>query len=108
MADEPTIGELARVIGGLQRSIESLSGKVLTVEVWKAEKESMEFRLRENEKDIATLEAKHTAEREKREREKASADNRATANRRQWLLAMWSAFLAPVFVGIVLAWMLKG
>ena len=107
MADEPTIGEIARLIAGLQRTVEQLAGKVLTVEVWKAEREAMEFRIRENEKDIATLEAKHAAEREKREREKAEADVRASASRRQALLAIFTAFIAPVFVGIVLAWMLR-
>jgi hypothetical protein len=108
VADEPTIGEVVRLIAGLQRTVEQLAGKVLTVEVWKAEREAMEFRIRETEKDIATLEARHDAERTKREQEKRDADNRAASNRRQALVAVFTAFIAPVFVGIALAWMLKG
>lgn len=108
MADEPTIGEVVRILAGLQRTIDQLAGKVLTVEVWKAEKESMDFRMRENEKDIATLEAKATAEREKREREKAEADSRAAANRRQALFAILTAVIAPILVGVILAATLKG
>ncbi|MFI6681865.1 hypothetical protein [Kribbella sp. NPDC050470] len=108
MADEPTIGEVVRVIADLRRSVDQLAGKVLTVEVWKAERESIELRLRENEKDIAALEARTTADREKREREKAEADNRAASNRRQALIAVLTSIIAPVFVGVVLAVILKG
>lgn len=103
VADEPTIGELARVIDGLRRSVEQLASKVLTVEVWKAERELMELRIHENEKDIASLEAKTVAEREKREREKADADNRAKSLRTQFLFAIVTAVIAPIIVGIVLA-----
>lgn len=108
MADEPTIGEVVRILAGLQRTIEQLSSKVLTVEVWKAEKESMDFRMRENEKDIVTVQAEAKAEKEKREREKAEADNRATAQRRQALFAVFTAVIAPILVGIILAATLKG
>lgn len=108
MSDEPTIGELARVIGELRRSIESLAGKVLTVEVWRAERELLEARIHENEKDIATLEAKATAEKEKREREKAEADARAASNRRNALFAVFTALIAPIVVAFVVAAFLKG
>ena len=108
MADEPTIGELVRGFADLRRAIDQLAGKVLTVEVWKAERESMEFRIRETEKDIASLDAEAKAERKQREQEKAEADNRAAANRRTTLFAILTAFIAPILVGIVLAWMLKG
>ena len=108
MGDEPTIGEVVRVIADLRRSVDQLAGKVLTVEVWKAEKESMDFRMRENEKDIASLEAKQNAEREKREREKSETDNRAKSLRTQFLFAILTALIAPILVGVVLALVQKG
>lgn len=108
MADEPTIGEVVRILADLRRSFDQLAGKVLTVEVWKAERESMEFRIRENEKDIAKLEAEAAADRDKREREKAEADNRAAAQRRQALFAVFTALIAPILVGIILAATMKG
>ena len=108
MADEPTIGEVVRLISSLQRTVDQLAGKVLTVEVWKAEREAMEFRIRETEKDIANLEAQQRADREKREADKTAADNRAAANRRQALVAVFTAIIAPILVGAVLAWILKG
>lgn len=108
MADEPTIGEVVRILADLRRSFDQLAGKVLTVEVWKAERESMEFRIRETEKDIATLEAEAKADRKQREQEKSAADIRAASHRRQALFAILTAFIAPIVVGIVLAVILKG
>lgn len=108
MADEPTIGEVVRILADLRRSFDQLAGKVLTVEVWKAERESMEFRIRETEKDIATLDAEAKADRKQREQEKAAADLRAATARRQALFAILTAFIAPIVVGIVLAVILKG
>jgi RNase P/RNase MRP subunit p29 len=108
VADEPTIGEVVRILADLRRSFDGLAGKVLTVEVWKAERESMEFRIRETEKDIATLEAKAQADRDKREQEKTAADIRAASARRQVLLAVVTSFVFPVLVAIVLAATLKG
>lgn len=108
MADEPTIGEVVRILADLRRSFDQLAGKVLTVEVWKAERESMEFRIRETEKDIATLDAEAKADRKQREQEKAAADLRASGARRQVLFAILTAFIAPIVVGVVLAVILKG
>lgn len=119
MADDPSNGELARGIASLQRAVEQLSSKVLTVEVWKAEKESMDFRMREVEKDqaaleakqakdVASIEAKMAAEKDKREREKAAADNRAATHRRNITIAVLTSIIAPIIVGLVLAWILKG
>jgi F0F1-type ATP synthase assembly protein I len=88
--------------------MDQLSGKVLTVEVWKAEREAMEFRIRETEKDIATLEAKTSADRDKRELEKQDQDSRAKALRTQFVFAILTAVIAPILVGIVLAATLKG
>lgn len=108
MAEEPTIGEVVRILAGLQRTIEQLSSKVLTVEVWKAERESMEYRIRENEKDIATLEAKTQADRDKRDQEKDTETSRANAQRREARFAIFTAVIAPILVGVVLAITLKG
>jgi hypothetical protein len=108
VADEPTIGEVVRVIADLRRSVDQLAGKVLTVEVWKAERESMEFRIRETEKDIATLDAEAKADRKQRENEKTAADNRSAAQRRQALFAVLTALVFPILVGVVLAATLKG
>jgi hypothetical protein len=108
MADEPTIGEVVRILADLRRSFDQLAGKVLTVEVWKAERESMEFRIRETEKDIANLDAEAKADRKQREQEKAAADIRAASARRQVLLAVVTSFVFPVLVAIVLAATLKG
>lgn len=108
VADEPTIGEVVRVIADLRRSVDQLAGKVLTVEVWKAERESMEFRIRETEKDIATLDAEAKAERKQREQEKAAADNRAAAARRQTLFAILTALVFPILSAIAVAVILKG
>ena len=108
MADEPTIGEVVRLIAGLQRTIDQLAGKVLTVEVWKAERESMEFRIRENEKDIATLDAETRAERKQREQEKADADHRAKSLRTQFMFSIVTALIAPILVGVVLILVQKG
>lgn len=108
MADEPTIGEVVRILADLRRSFDQLAGKVLTVEVWKAERESMEFRIRETEKDIATLDAETKADRKQREQEKAAADIRASGNRRTVLLAVVTSFVLPILVAIVLTVTLKG
>lgn len=108
MADEPTIGEVVRLLAGLQRTVDKLDSKVLTIEVWRAERELIESRIRENEKDITTLEAKVTAERDKREREKAEADTRAASHRRQALFAVLTSLVFPILVAIVLAVILKG
>jgi len=106
--DEPTIGEVVRLIAGLQRTVDQLSGKVLTVEVWKAERESMEFRIRENEKDIATVQAEAKAERDIRQNEKRLADERASTMRRQSIFAVLTSFVAPILVGLIVALLLKG
>lgn len=108
MADEPTNGELARILADLRRSFDQLAGKVLTIEVWKAERESMEFRIRENEKDIATLDAETKAERKQREAEKATADARAASHRRQALFAILTSLVFPILVAIVVAVIVKG
>jgi len=118
-ADEPTIGEVMRTLNGLQRaveqsqaslqrSVEQLSTRVLTVEVWKAEREAIEIRLRETEKDIATLEARAEAERAKREAEKRAADDRASSLRRQAIFAVFTSFLGPIAVGVIVAVVLRG
>lgn len=108
MADEPTIGEIARLIAGLQRTVDQLAGKVLTVEVWKAERESMEFRIRENEKDIATLDAETKAERKQRDAEKAAAEARAATHRRQALFAILTSLVFPILVAVAVAVIVKG
>ena len=108
MADEPTIGEVVRILADLRRSFDQLAGKVLTVEVWKAERESMEFRIRETEKDIADLAAEAKADRKQRETEKAAADNRAATNRRQALFAVLTSLVFPILVAVALAVILKG
>ena len=108
MADEPTIGEVVRILADLRRSFDQLAGKVLTVEVWKAERESMEFRIRETEKDIATLDAETKADRKQREQEKAAADIRAASSRRQMLGAVVTSFVFPILVAVILAVILKG
>lgn len=108
MADEPTIGEVVRILADLRRSFDQLAGKVLTVEVWKAERESMEFRIRETEKDIADLAAEAKADRKQREQEKSSADIRAASSRRQVLLAIVTSFVLPILVAVALAVILKG
>jgi hypothetical protein len=119
VADEPTIGEVMRTLNGLQRfveqsqasvqrSVEQLAIRVLTVEVWKAEREAIEIRLRENEKDIATLEARAEAERSKREAEKRAADDRASSMRRQAIFAVFTSVIAPIAVGVIIALVLKG
>ena len=108
MADEPTIGEVGRAVADLRRSVDQLASKVLTVEVWKAERESMEFRIRETEKDIADLAAEAKADRKQREQEKSSADIRAASSRRQVLLAIVTSFVLPILVAVALAVILKG
>lgn len=108
MADEPTLGEIGRGMESLRRAMEALANKVLTVEVWKAEREAMEFRIRETEKDIANLDAEARSDRKQREQEKAAADIRAASARRQVLLAVVTSFVLPVLVAIVLSATLKG
>ena len=108
MADEPTNGELARILADLRRSFDQLAGKVLTIEVWKAERESMEFRIRENEKDIATLDAETKAERKQRDAEKAAAEARAASHRRQALFAILTSLVFPILVAVVVAIIVKG
>lgn len=108
MADEPTIGEVVRILADLRRSFDQLAGKVLTVEVWKAERESMEFRIRETEKDIAALDAEAKAERKQREVEKASADARAASHRRQALFAVLTSLIFPILVAVAVAVIVKG
>jgi septal ring factor EnvC (AmiA/AmiB activator) len=100
--DEPTLGEVSRQIASLARTVEQLAGKVLTVEVWRAERELIETRLRENEKDISDAIADAKSEREKRERERHELQVQAAAHRRTTILALITAFVAPVVTGIVL------
>jgi hypothetical protein len=108
VADEPTIGEVARLIGEFRKDFAQFRREVLTVEVWKAERELMELRIRENEKDITDLASDLKAERDKRAQEKHEADNRAATNRRQALFAVLTALVFPILVAIVLAAFLKG
>lgn len=55
--DEMTPGEVGRSILRIERAVRDLAGRVLTVEVWKAEREALELRIRENEKDVAAAQA---------------------------------------------------
>lgn len=98
MADEPTIGEVVRILADFRRSFDQLASKVLTVEVWKAEREHIEYRLREAEKEVAEVKAKAHADREKREAERDAAIKQASATRRQALFAVLTAFVLPLLV----------
>jgi hypothetical protein len=108
VADEPTLGEIGRGLEAVRRAMDQLSGKVLTVEVWKAEKESMDFRMRENEKDIATVQAEAKADRDKREQEKDAETVRANTQRREIRFILFTALIAPIIVGVAVAWVMKG
>lgn len=47
MTDDVTTGELARAIARVERSVAALRSEVLTVPVWKAEREYLDHRLAE-------------------------------------------------------------
>ena len=106
--NEPTIGEVMRTLAGLQKSVDQLASVVLTVPVWKAEREHIEYRLREVEKAEAEAKANARAEREKRESERSEAIKIAAATRRQVIFAVLTSFVAPVLVGVVFAYVGRG
>lgn len=100
MADDPSPGELMRGLADIRRSLDSLSAKVMTVDVWKAEREGLEYRLRETEKDISDLSAKRIADvKMHEENRKADAEKRTTDRR-----MVFVALIAPLLLLALQVW----
>lgn len=89
MADEPTSGELMRSIAELRRSVDTLAGKVMTVDLWRAEREAMDYRIRETEKDLADLHSRRNTDVEKR-----NSDRRM----------IFAALIAPILLLALQVW----
>lgn len=113
--DEPSNAELARNITQLTRSIEVLSGKVLTVDVWSAERVTIDLRIAGVSERTSANDAAVKAESAERKAERAAdqikRDAEATkvqAFRRQIIFAISTAVLAPIFVAVVTVLILKG
>ncbi len=94
--DEPSLGELSRNIQALTRSVEMLSGRVVTTEVWSTERQMIDLEQIEKAKQEAA------AEREK-DRSEAKADrDKVQSFRRSIIFAISTALFAPILTGIVL------
>lgn len=107
MADEPTLGEIGRGLDSLRRAMEQLSGKVLTVDVWKAEREGFELRFVTLARDLTSLQVEVQAAKDKANRDKEAADSRAAANRRNTVFAVVTSVIGPIASGIILALVLR-
>lgn len=94
MPEDPTPGELMRGLMEVKKSLDALAGRVMTVDLWKAEREGLEYRLRETEKDISDLQAKRTSDNEKRDTEKRQAAEKRTNDRR----LVFAALIAPALL----------
>jgi hypothetical protein len=87
--------------------MEQMSSKVLTVDVWKAEREGFELRFVQVTKDITALQIDTKTDREKAANDKAAADIRAAASRRSAIIAVGTSVVAPIATGIFLTIILK-
>lgn len=87
--------------------MEQLSGKVLTVDVWRAEREAFELRFAQVTKDLNDLEVDVKTDREKARAAKKEADAAAAALRRQAVFAVLTSIVGPIATGVILALVLK-
>lgn len=107
--DEVTLGELDRNIRALVRSVEILSSRMITTDVWSTERQMIDLRLNvvtENTTAlVAALEKERTeriAEREK-DRLEAKADrDRVQSFRRSIVFAVMTSVIAPIVVALLL------
>lgn len=53
--DEPTLGEISRRLADVQDSVDKLAGRVITVDVWKVERELIDQRIKQSEDDITDI-----------------------------------------------------
>lgn len=67
MSDEPTLGEIGRGLENLRKAVDRLGEKVLTVEVWRVERESIEQRFKVIEDDVRELQTERKADATKAE-----------------------------------------
>lgn len=107
MADEPTLGEIGRGLESLRRAMEALAGKVLTVDVWKAEREGFELRFLQLTRDLTALQVDVKTDRDKAANDKKAADDKAAASRRSAIIAVFTSVVAPILTAIILTLVLK-
>ena len=107
MADEPTLGEISRGVESLRRAMEQLSGKVLTVDVWKAERQGFELRFAQVTEKVTALQLDVKSDREKAANDKKAAEASSAALRRQTIFAILTAIVGPIATGVILAVVLK-
>lgn len=88
MSVEPSPGELWRLL----ERIEGRLNKVLTTDVWTAERREIERRLNEGERERARLREQHERDMEAL-RTQREDDNKDRAQSRRWLIA---AVILPV------------
>lgn len=107
MADEPTLGEIGRGLEALRRALEGLAGKVLTVDVWKAEREGFELRFLQLARDLTALQVDVKTDRDKAANDKKAAEAAVATNRRNTIIAVLTSVVAPIATAIFLTLVLK-
>jgi hypothetical protein len=107
MADEPTLGEIGRGLDALRRSLEGLAGKVLTFDVWKAEREGFELRFVQIAKDITELQVDFKTAQEKAANDKKAVVESAATNRRNTIIAIFTSVVGPIATAVFLTLVLK-
>jgi hypothetical protein len=107
--DNVSLGEVVRNIQALTRSVETLSGRVITTDVWSVERQMFDVRMNvavESITKLATaLEKEHTervAEREKDRLEAKQDREKVQSFRRQITFAVLTSLIAPLIVAAVL------
>lgn len=113
--DEPTPGELNRNIQRLTTAVELLSQRVMTVELYQAERRSIDLRIdtvgSKVTDVVSDLKAEIVERKTIRDRDRAEvkADrDRVQSFRRQIVFAVCTSLIAPVLVGVVFLLIAKG
>lgn len=112
MPDEPSLGELGRLIQALRgdvrddmAGINSRLDRLVSADVYAAEKAAMETRINDIAKDLETANTKHTADVDKLHELRQKDADRVTQTRR-WLIASVIVPLFGIIVPLLVA--LKG
>lgn len=96
MADEPTLGELQRLIERIDRHLQDLASKIVQVEVYNTEQRAWERRFSEVERDLAEeKQARREAVKALQERLDRSGTN--------WRQAVYSGLIPAVFFIVTIA-----
>ena len=103
MPDQPSPGELWRLLERIEKRLD----RVLTTDVWTAERREIERRLSEGEQDRTRLRDTHVADIEAL-RAQREQDNKDRAQSRRWLIAAVILPVASMVLTVVLLFQAGG